>query len=265
MEGNMKKYFIFSDVHGEYDALLEALEKSKFDSNNKEHILVSLGDSFDRGEQNDKVLEFLFNYFSKGRLLLVEGNHDVMLKDYLFTRGDGKNNNTWNLMNNGLGATISDFTGIDQNIVITHSVERKEIIEIDTIKNKCPEIYKLLDNMQDKIVLGNYVLTHAGFSKYFDVNTEKDYWKVNNWANTERFIEQFPEWEKYDREKIYVFGHWHTRKLYKKFYKTESFNDEIFRHKNFIGIDGTTNLTYNVHVLVLTELEDGNIKEIKDE
>jgi len=263
MEGNMKKYFIFSDVHGEYDALLESLGKAGFNSNDNEHILVSLGDSFDRGSQNDKVLEFLFNYFSKKRLLLIEGNHDVMLKDYLFTRE--RNNNTWNLMNNGLAYTISDFTDIDSNIIISHSINKNEMIDIDIVKNKCPEIYKLLDHMQEKIVLGNYIMTHAGFSKYFDIDSEKHYWKINNWANTERFVEQFPDWDKYDRDKIFVFGHWHTRKLYKKFYKTDSFNDDIFRYKNFIGIDGTTNLTYNVHVLVLTELDNGIVREVRDE
>ena len=53
------KYFVFSDVHGCYNRLCEELEKKGFDENNQDHMLISLGDNFDRGKENYQMLLFL--------------------------------------------------------------------------------------------------------------------------------------------------------------------------------------------------------------
>ena len=53
------KYFIFSDVHGEYDALSTALREAGYDSSNKTHKLVSLGDDFDSPEDAHYVMAML--------------------------------------------------------------------------------------------------------------------------------------------------------------------------------------------------------------
>ena len=77
------KYFLFSDVHGEYDALITSLEAAGFDLSNKEHMLVGLGDYFDRGSQNEMVLVFLKTMLDMGRIKLIRGNHDDMLLNFL--------------------------------------------------------------------------------------------------------------------------------------------------------------------------------------
>ena len=58
------KYFVFSDVHGFYDLLIGKLNSEGFDINNPNHMLISLGDNFDRGPQNYLVYSFLFLFFS---------------------------------------------------------------------------------------------------------------------------------------------------------------------------------------------------------
>ncbi len=49
------KYFVFADVHGYYSLLMEELKYKQFDFNNPEHMLISLGDNFDRGPVNFKM------------------------------------------------------------------------------------------------------------------------------------------------------------------------------------------------------------------
>ena len=55
----MKKYFVCSDIHSHYNELMTALNDAKFDINNPEHILIVLGDIFDRGDQSIEVYNFL--------------------------------------------------------------------------------------------------------------------------------------------------------------------------------------------------------------
>ena len=52
-----KKIFAVSDIHNEYDALIDALNEAGFDENNPDHLLVSIGDAFDRGPSAIAVYE----------------------------------------------------------------------------------------------------------------------------------------------------------------------------------------------------------------
>ena len=79
----MKKYFIVSDIHSFYTPLITALEKNGFDMNNPEHILVVLGDVFDRGYQSLEVYAFLTIALSEDRVILVRGNHELLYLDLL--------------------------------------------------------------------------------------------------------------------------------------------------------------------------------------
>ena len=47
----MKKYFVCGDVHSFYTYLKEALDNAGFDLNNDDHVFVSCGDLFDRGDE----------------------------------------------------------------------------------------------------------------------------------------------------------------------------------------------------------------------
>ena len=53
------RYVIVSDIHGQYDKLIEALNKVNFDK--EKDTLISNGDAFDRGNQNKQVLEFVMS------------------------------------------------------------------------------------------------------------------------------------------------------------------------------------------------------------
>ena len=72
--------FVVTDIHGHFRELVNALEKAGYDRNDPKHLLVVLGDCFDRGRQNREVLEFLEGIERK---IIVRGNHEDLLEDVL--------------------------------------------------------------------------------------------------------------------------------------------------------------------------------------
>jgi hypothetical protein len=54
----------------------------------------------------------------------------------------------------------------------------------------------------------------------------------------------------FDKNKIYVFGHWHAEKLNKSL-NISTGNPYKFIYKNFIGIDCTTNITKKATIHVI--------------
>jgi serine/threonine protein phosphatase 1 len=239
----MKKYFLFSDVHGEFSALLASLDKAGFEPDNENHILVSLGDSFDRGNENSQMLGFLKEYDDKNRLMMVFGNHDQMLYEFMLNR-----DSIFNIMHNGLDKTIENLSGLNP---FEHIMLRQNLL-IERIKENHPYIMNLLDKyaMSHIITIGDYVLTHGGYSPLIPFD-KKSEWTPDNWANTERFVERFHETEEYQSDKKYVFGHWHARKLNNKFNGNNK--DYTFTHNNYIGIDACTNLSGFVNIYIIEE------------
>ena len=245
------KYFLFSDVHGEYDALITSLEAAGFDLSNPEHMLIGLGDYFDRGSQNEMVLVFLKTMLDMGRIKLIRGNHDDMLLNFLRTTGLGepidifynKTQYVNDIVYNGMNMTVAELAGQPETAknlsVLIDGVDgfRRQV------KDKHPYLISMVENMTDRVLIDNYVLTHAGFTLY---NYEE--MKVNNWSHTEAMIERLQSF--LNPHLIYIFGHWHAEKLNKKF-KVATDNMNKFVYKNFIGIDGKSNLTKKVTVHII--------------
>ena len=67
------KYFVFSDIHGEYISLVDTLSKAGFEPDNPKHILICIGDGFDRGPDSRAIYELFVNC---PRHIYVRGNHD---------------------------------------------------------------------------------------------------------------------------------------------------------------------------------------------
>ena len=80
------KYFVFSDVHGYYSLLKNELDKKGFDINNKNHMLISIGDNFDRGPENYQMYEFLVEMKKLNKIILVKGNHEDLFLRMLYQR-----------------------------------------------------------------------------------------------------------------------------------------------------------------------------------
>ena len=82
---SQKTYFVSSDIHGFFDEWMSALNEAGFDKANPNHLLIVLGDIFDRGTQPLEIYKFLLS-LPKERRILVRGNHEQLLKE-LVKRG----------------------------------------------------------------------------------------------------------------------------------------------------------------------------------
>lgn len=241
------KYFLFTDPHGHFTELKEALLAARYDETNENHMLIGMGDYFDRGKENAQMAKFLLDQHKKGKAVYILGNHDQMLIDFLTGKGDG----IFNCIHNGFGETIQDLSGLMHWQYIANDQD----YAVKKIKGNFPGLLKLLTEMKEEIRIGDYIITHAGYSNDFGSSIFHDKWSVNNWAHTEKFVQDFHTATIYEPNKKYIFGHWHAFQLRQKFgYSyTNKPTPEPFVHKNFIGLDACTALTKKVNVYIIED------------
>lgn len=272
----LNKYFVFSDVHGEYGALLQGLEKAGYDKNDPTHKLVSLGDAFDRGPDSRKIYEYLTNR----NAIMVKGNHDVMFQEYLEKGMDGEFV-LFNILHNGLGATIQSFGRMPNDVfsVKAYDEARRNF--------NYSSVLRTIQNMPIFYETSSFVFVHAGIDP-----------RRQNWKETD---DNFALWDiDYSHEavpnanKIVVIGHHHASKVREngkaagygdydlktasytinhfdehgnkptarfRYYGNEDEN-RPYVNNNKIAIDGMTNLTGKVNILVVEDypLDDPNVK-----
>ena len=77
------KLFVFSDCHGFYTELKNALDAAGFEKGNPDHLLIGCGDYFDRGKENGLVMQYLESIPNK---VLLRGNHEDLSIDLLNRR-----------------------------------------------------------------------------------------------------------------------------------------------------------------------------------
>ncbi len=100
-----KKLFVVSDVHGHCTMLIKKLKEAGYDKENENHLLISLGDHFDRGNESLQVLRF---FRSLERKVLIRGNHEDLI-ELAFSRGYLSPTD----LHNGTDKTIRSFYGKD--------------------------------------------------------------------------------------------------------------------------------------------------------
>lgn len=202
------KTLVVSDIHGEYDKLMEALQRADFDKNID--TLIVAGDLFDRGSKSKEVYEYLI---ALPKTIFILGNHDRFLIDYL----EGKDA-TFNIRYNGLGTTIKSFLGYEVIDYNDYSIPQK-------LNKKYPMLLPFLKNFKLYHETDNHIIVHAGL----DIS-------IDDWRNSS---EEMFTWDRslfYDitskiKETI-VFGHTPTSRFSKRA------NCDIIQYQNKIAIDG---------------------------
>lgn len=274
-ERPLYKYFVFSDVHGEYDALIQALNEAGYDRHNSTHKLISLGDAFDRGPRSRDVYEFLRNR----EAICVKGNHDTMFEEYL-EHGMKGAHVFFNILHNGLGATIQSFTGLKES--------RFTVRDLDVMKrNISGSVLKWIKNLPLYYETSNFIFCHAGIDPF-----------KSDWRQTDKgFMLWDVEYSHFPcphTDKRVVIGHHHASKVRQKAladgYKDyppfhhnyrpadhdnpiafaiygNTDENRVYFNDNKIAVDGMTNLTGKVNVLVLEDypVEGRYIQEKEDE
>ena len=242
-----KKFFVVSDVHGHFTELREALDRVGFDPLNGEHVFVSCGDLFDRGNENVQIYSFVR---SLERKILVKGNHDDMLRDILT---DGALSE--DAVSNGTDNTFREFFG-------ENSIDSKgRVALIDS--EKAAELADFLDSMVDYYEEGKYIFVHGWVPIVLD---ERVYPRVNPaWreAGEEawRYVRWVGWWQTYDKGaviegKTIVCGHRPARmgRIFDSSREPDS--DYPFFGNGVIAIDPYVTRSGRVEVLVLEYLED---------
>lgn len=266
MAGEAKKYFVISDVHSFYTEMKEALDEAGYDRNNENHILISLGDVFDRGDETLKMLKFLKS-IPKERRILVRGNHELLLRDCyeggVFYVNDEKN---------GTARTMCHLCGFDPdfkdeayaNLILAQDKKAAQE-EYNRLWNEYltkPFKSKKIKNVIDWIKsdewvnyfeLGKYVFVHS----WVPVETTQDEYFIEH----ERPIEDWrnatdKQWEdamwgcpwrhflagSVPEGKTIVCGHWHVQDFHMHLgHEVDGYkNREIYYSDRLIALDAMT-------------------------
>ena len=249
MGANMKTYFVFSDTHSFFALFWQALLDNGFEVNNPNHILIALGDMYDRGIEAVEMYEFLKEMQSKNRLIYIKGNHEDLLFDCVKE-----------LRETGGCASLHHWS----NGTVDTIMQLKE-------KGLLDEVLQFIqDNTIDYYELGNYIFTHAGLPLKLTYKNNKPIMVIDKKANKEEFAKH--RWDNPIKNlqegyllsnKVMVVGHWHCSALWhylypKKYSDFNSFGDlpmnfDICKTNNLIMIDACTAYTKKVNILKIEE------------
>lgn len=209
--------FAIGDIHGEYEQLVQLLQKMNFSEKDELYIL---GDVVDRGPHPIKALQYLMSLPNCHCLI---GNHEVMAlkclkllkneitEEFISSLNEEKMQYLLDWMQNGAKSTIDEFKGLS-------SEQQDEILDFIGEFESYEEISI---NGQD------YVLVHAGFGNNFCYLTPISVYTLDElvWFRTDYEVPYF-------EDKIVVTGHTPTQLI--------SCNPRpgyIFKGNNHIALD----------------------------
>lgn len=272
-----KKYFAISDVHSYYTAMKEALDEAGYDKDNENHVLILLGDAFDRGDETLEVLDFLRS-IPKERRVLIRGNHECLLRDCyrsgFFTDAD---------VHNGTDRTMCHLCGIDPDFQEklyygmafsnTEDFVREydeKLKEYHTKPFECEKTKELIDwifsddwvnyfELGDRIFVHSWVPLETYWKSDFEC-AEKvgPKWREASQAKWEAAMWGCP-WEHFlngslPKGKSIVCGHWHVQDFHLHLgHDVDGFKKrEIYHNDRLIALDACTALEPHVcNVLVI--------------
>lgn len=209
------KWFIFADVHGYYEELMNALMKKGFEIDNPNHGIISLGDLLDRGPDAVKCLQFVNNLPFNRKILIIGNHEDLMLTAMVrqcFVTQD---------YHNGTADTayqISDYlidqtAGKDWDLYSSNEAETLKMVA----DSKLWRDYIL--NTVDYAEIGNNVFVHGWIPTIVEHTCDgyRIYNPVKDWRNSDlwysaRWINGMDAWNNGIRleGKTIWCGHWHT-------------------------------------------------------
>lgn len=252
------KLFVVSDIHSFYTPFKKALDKAGFDSNNNEHWLIVCGDSFDRGNESEELLNYLM---SIERKILIKGNHDLLLEECCsrgFPYKLDKHNGTFNTIVN-LGDS-HDFSSCCKDTLDRTAAYRNQLVNYFETEN--------------------YIFVHSWIPmdvKYDETDSKPWYLhgKINSYKEDWRNANE-AEWEEamwgnpFHRAKeglnktgkTIVFGHWHCSAgyvlnddvgIFREFDEYACWEPYKNKQQGIIGIDRCTVHTGEVNILVLED------------
>ena len=237
------KIFATSDIHGCRRLLEKALKRAGFDPQDPNHILLVLGDLFDRGDDNKGTLDFLDSLKNK---LLLRGNHELILIKAL---------------RSGVVTSLQEANGTIETIrqfFPLYDGGRYFMAESDVERKTKERLFELVDRMPYYFETDNYIFTHGWLPA--DSRRVRDGWRratpyVWNNALWLRWYDYYGNCSVPDGKTI-VIGHTPTRYA-ADFDPSRSYSCYApFYGKGLIAIDGGAVYSGNLNVVCIEDTVD---------
>ena len=240
----MKKYFVVADIHSFYDEMISALAEKGYDKEDPDHILVSLGDLFDRGESPLESLQFV-NSIPSERKVLISGNHEDLLLDCLARESFLERD-----FYNGTADTVYKLAGEEGRKL----AERNERFLFAVVRDD-PELKKYFSELRDYAEIGDYIFVHGWLPAR--KNAPDHDWRLGSWREA-RWFNGMEKWRQGARPegKTVVCGHYHTSWGHSVLEKNgtefgEKADFSPFIAEGIIAIDACTAYSHRVNCIVL--------------
>lgn len=137
----MKRYYVFPDIHGMKNLLMDALAYV-YEHNPEGGKIIFLGDYIDRGPDSPGVCDVVMNPPENWEFITLRGNHEQMFLDSFYRRSD-YGYYDWKCVNQfigagGLGPYIEwmqelPYVHFEDNNVFAHAWWEEGIIEEDIL------------------------------------------------------------------------------------------------------------------------------------
>lgn len=240
------KYFIFSDIHGDFNALMKGLEDAGYTPSDPNHQLISLGDNFGRaqtGEKSKGVWKYLISPIHHNKPICLRGNHESILLEIF-----DKQYVDYLDICNGEDKTISSFAhcSLDQARFNYDMIQEAADTGVERWIQELPWYF------EGK----TFVCTHGWLPDQCKIKDlakfDEEDWDNATWSHTVDNFEQYKQLYPNGQKKLLIVGHWHTSDFWKMEGK-ESY--DIYKNDkyNVAMIDGCTALTHKLNILVIEE------------
>lgn len=168
----MPRTLVIGDIHGCYDELLRLLETAKIRSHDQ---IIAVGDLITKGPKNREVLDFFAVGDNRSSVI---GNHDFAI--LRFWRGEA--------------------------VDLTEAQERT----LSELQSNASYYRDYLESLPFYIELEAHIVVHAGLRPGVPLSeqSKEDLTELRTLGPDRTSREGVPWFEKYEGEKVVLFGHW---------------------------------------------------------
>lgn len=181
MKDFKQRTFVIGDIHGNYKALKQVLERSNFDYDND--VLIQLGDIVDGFSETYECVEELLKIKN---LIAIKGNHDDWFSEYLMY---GIHPTRWR--QGGDKTAYSYLKQIGKEDLIEKKFSGEYITGLNP--EDVPLQHKRFFRKQDLFYIDdkNRLFLHAGFNRHLSIRNQAFghifYWDRDLWTSAMSF------------------------------------------------------------------------------
>ena len=260
------KYYVVSDVHGFYTPLVSALKEKGFFDDKEPHKLIVCGDLFDRGEEAEKIQEFICDLLEKDLVILIRGNHEDLVEELVENFGE------WMTID-----LIYSHHWHNQTPQTVFQLTHSDLYEATTMPKRVslrmketPFFKKILPAMVDYYETEKYIFVHGWIPADGIGGSRPQYfYPIENWSGSDATRWREARWfngmlaascDVTEPGKTIVCGHWHTSYGHSILEgKCSEFGDDAdftpYYGEGIIAIDACTAHSGFVNCIVLEDEE----------